>query len=158
MTWLKKLVILAYLVVLGFSYLQIVWFFGIPSFGGIILTPSAHPYVPPLSLVITKPSNVCNGWSVYFLDAHLGPFPIKIPVMHYFADGYELFNGRAIFTDNVIENVINYFHAMIDPKWVIVKSNKQCVAEVVAVVPAPLVILTFIALMIPIYYNHRRIW
>jgi hypothetical protein len=64
MSALRKAVVLIYLAFLGFSWLQLIWFFGYPSVGGFVLTPSAHPYIPPFSVVITKPSNECNGWAV----------------------------------------------------------------------------------------------
>lgn len=162
MTALRKAIVLIYLAFLGFSWLQLVWFFGYPSVGGFVLTPSAHPYIPPLSLLIVKPSNECNGWAIKLFEINWMGLKLYLPVVHYFAKvgpvTYEYFNYYVI-TNNVWDNVVNYFHRIIDPKWVGMQYNGPCVAEVVAVIPAPLVILIMaIALTTAIYYGAKRVW
>jgi len=162
MTALRKAVVLIYLAFLGFSWLQLTWFFGYPSVGGFVLTPSAHPYIPPLSLVVVKPSNVCNGWSVKLLDVNWLGFRLHLPIVHYFAKAgsvtYEYFNYYVL-TDNVWSNVVNYFYRLVDPKWVAMQYGGQCVAEVVAVIPAPIVIIIMaVALTTAIYYGGKRVW
>jgi hypothetical protein len=162
MNALRKAVVLIYLAFLGFSWLQLMWFFGYPSVGGFVLTPSAHPYIPPLSLVIVKPSNVCDGWAVKFIEASFAGVKVYLPVVHYFAKvgstTYEYFNYYVL-TDNVWDNIVNYFHRLVDPKWVAIQYNGQCVAEVVAVVPTPTVIVIMaIALTTTIFYAGKRIW
>lgn len=162
MTAWRKAVVLIYLAFLGFSWLQLVWFFGYPSVGGFVLTPSAHPYIPPLSVVVTKPSTECNGWAVKLVDVNWLGFRMYLPIVHYFARvgsvTYEYFNYYVI-TDKVWDNLANYFYRLIDPRWVAIQYNGQCVAEVVAVVPAPVVIVIMaVALSTSIYYGARRVW
>lgn len=162
MNALRKALVLIYLAFLGISWLQLVWFFGYPSIGGFVLTPSAHPYIPPLSIVITKPSNECNGWAVKLTEVSWLGFKLYTPVVHYFAkvghNTYEYFNYYVL-TDNIQENIANYFYRLLDPKWVAVQYNGQCVAEVIGVVPAPIVIIVMaVALTTAIYYAGKRIW
>jgi hypothetical protein len=85
-----------------------------------------------------------------------------LPIVHYFARvgsvTYEYFNYYVI-TDKVWDNLANYFYRLIDPRWVAIQYNGQCVAEVVAVVPAPVVIVIMaVALSTSIYYGARRVW
>jgi hypothetical protein len=162
MTALRKTLVIIYLAFLGFSWLQLMWFFGHPSVGGFVLTPSAHPYIPPLSLVVTKPSNVCDGWAVKLVEVSWMGFKLYMPVIHYFAKvgstTYEYFNYYVL-TDNVWNNVVNYFYRLVDPRWVAMQYNGQCTAEVVAVVPAPIVIIIMaVALTTAIYYGAKRVW
>jgi hypothetical protein len=162
MTAWRKAVVIIYLAFLGFSWLQLVWFFGYPSIGGFVLTPSAHPFIPPLSVVITKPSTECNGWAVKLVPVKWMGIDLYLPVVHYFAKvgsiTYEYFNYYVL-TDNVWENIKNYFYRIVDPYWVGVQYNGQCVAEVVAVIPTPIVIIIMaIALTTSIYYGSKRIW
>jgi len=162
MSALRKALVLIYLAFLGISWLQLVWFFGYPSIGGFVLTPSAHPYIPPLSVVITKPSNECNGWAVKLTEVSWLGIKLYMPIVHYFAkvghNTYEYFNYYVL-TDNVQENIVNYFYRLLDPKWVAMQYNGQCVAEVIGVVPAPIVIIVMaVALTTAIYYAGKRIW
>jgi len=162
MSALRKALVLIYLAFLGISWLQLVWFFGYPSIGGFVLTPSAHPYIPPLSVVITKPSNECNGWAVKLTEVSWLGIKLYMPIVHYFAkvghNTYEYFNYYVL-TDNVQENIVNYFYRLLDPKWVAMQYNGQCVAEVIGVVPAPIVIIIMaVALTTAIYYAGKRIW
>jgi hypothetical protein len=85
-----------------------------------------------------------------------------MPIVHYFAKvghtTYEYFNYYVL-TDNAQENIVNYFYRLLDPKWVAIQYNGQCVAEVIAVVPAPIVIIIMaVALTTAIYYAGKRIW
>ena len=87
---------------------------------------------------------------------------LYLPVVHYFAKvgqtTYEYFNYYVL-TDNVWDNLVNYFYRIIDPKWVGIQYTGQCVAEVVAVVPTPVIIMIMaIALTTTIYYAGKRIW
>jgi len=162
MSALRKAVVLIYLAFLGLSWLQLVWFFGYPSIGGFVLTPSAHPYIPPLSVVITKPSSECNGWAVKFTEVSWFGTKLYLPIVHYFAkvghNTYEYFNYYVL-TDNIQANIVNYFYRLLDPRWVALQYNGQCVAEVVTVVPTPIVIVIMaIALSTAIYYGGKRVW
>jgi hypothetical protein len=164
MTALRKALVIIYLSFLGLSWLQLIWFFGYPSVGGFVLTPSAHPYIPPFSVVITRPSAdmVCNGWAVKMVAVNWMGFKMHLPVVHYFArvghTTYEYFNYYMI-TDNVWNNLANYFYRIVDPKWVAMQYNGPCVADVVAVVPTPIVIIVMaVALTTTIYYRGKRVW
>jgi hypothetical protein len=162
MTAWRKAVVLIYLAFLGFSWLQLVWFFGYPSIGGFVLTPSAHPYIPPLSLIVVKPSDACNGWAVKLIEVSWMGMKLYLPVVHYFAKvgsvTYEYFNYYVL-TDNVRDNIVNYFYRIVDPKWVAMPYYGECVAEVVAVVPSPIVIIIMaVALTTAIYYKGKRVW
>ncbi|MEZ0319738.1 MAG: hypothetical protein ABWK05_07095 [Pyrobaculum sp.] len=141
------------------SYLSLGWLITGTGIGGIVLTPSAHPYVPPLSVIFTMPShNVCEGWSVYTIEASFFGWRIYVPVVHYFERGYEYANAFTLST-SPLDTMKNYIEALIWPKWVVMPAGeKRCVAKVIAVIPAPIVILTFTALYIPIYYGYRRVW
>jgi fumarate reductase subunit C len=85
-----------------------------------------------------------------------------MPIVHYFAkvghNTYEYFNYYVL-TDNTQENIVNYFYRLLDPRWVAIQYNGQCVAEVIGVVPAPIVIIIMaVALTTAIYYAGKRIW
>ena len=162
MTAWRKAVVIVYLALLGMSWLQLIWFFGYPSVGGFVLTPSAHPYIPPLSVVITKPSTECNGWAVKLTEVSWFGVKLYLPIVHYFSKvgsvTYEYFNYYML-TDNVWDNLKNYLYRLVDPKWVAIQYNGQCAAEVVAVIPTPIVIIIMaIALTTTIYYAGKRIW
>ena len=156
MEWLKKALVIFYIFLLGVSWLQLVWFFGYPSIGGFVLTPSAHPYIAPFSMVLTVPSNSCEGWSVKLVDAQFYGVRLSIPVVHYFQrvgnTVYETFNYY------VLGDVPGYFYALVSPKWVAVPYTGSCAARVVAVVPTPIVILSFLALTIKLWYKGKRVW
>lgn len=154
----RKLTVFVYLIFLGISWLQLTWFFGYPSVGGFVLTPSAHPYIPPLSLVITVPSEgTCEGWAVKLVKANFYGADIYLPVVHYFTKAgsltYEVFNYYPF------GDVVGYFRALLFPKWVATPYNGTCVAKVVFIIPAPVVILiTIIALTTRLYLGLKRIW
>lgn len=155
---MRKALVFFYLIILGFSYMSLAFFFGFFGGGGVVLTPSAHPYIPPLSVVIATPSDVCSGWSIYYMRARFLTVDVYVPIVHYFSNGYELANYFTLGT-SPIETLRNYVEALIQPKWVVMPmGNKKCVAQVIAVIPAPLVIISFSALFIPIYYKYRRVW
>jgi hypothetical protein len=87
---------------------------------------------------------------------------LHLPVVHYFAKvgstTYEYFNYYVV-TDNVWDNLMNYFYRLIEPRWVATQYNGQCIAEVVAVIPTPIIIVIMaIALTTAIYYKGKRIW
>jgi len=155
----RKTVVLIYLVFLGFSWVQFMWFFGVPTIGGFVLTPSAHPYIPPFSLVITKPNvGACEGWSVKLVNGQFFGMKVYLPVVHYFARvgsvTYEYFNYYV-----PSANLYDYVVRIIDPKWVAIPYSGKCVAEVVAVVPTPVVLfIMIVALVTKIYYRGRRVW
>jgi len=153
---LKKALVIFYIFLLGVSWLQLVWFFGYPSIGGFILTPSAHPYIPPLSMVLTVPDSTCEGWSVKLVDAQFFGLRLTIPVVHYF----QRFNGRVYESYNyyVLGDVAGYFRALLWPTWVSTPYSGTCAARVVAVVPTPVVVLSFLALTIKLWYKGRRVW
>ncbi|AAU25965.1 hypothetical protein TTSV1_gp15 [Thermoproteus tenax spherical virus 1] len=156
---LKKLLIIFYLIILGFSWLQLPWFFGITSVGGLVLTPSSYPYIPPLSLIVTVPTNTCEGWSVYFVNGTwLGLFEIHVPVVHYFSGRYEIFNMRASFGSSVLDNIKHYIEALIWPEMAAVPYNHSCAARVIFIIPSPIVLISFAALGYHIYYRFRRVW
>jgi hypothetical protein len=105
---------------------------------------------------------MCDGWAVKFIEASFAGVKVYLPVVHYFAKvgstTYEYFNYYVL-TDNVWNNIVNYFHRLVDPRWVAMQYNGQCAAEVVAVVPAPIVIIIMaIALTTTIFYAGKRIW
>jgi hypothetical protein len=112
--------------------------------------------------VITKPSTECNGWAVKLVEISWFGVKLYLPVVHYFARvgsaTYEYFNYYVI-SDNVWENLKNYFYRLVDPKWVAIQYHGQCVAEVVAVIPTPIVIIIMaVALTTTIFYRGKRIW
>ena len=153
----RKLAVFVYLILLGISWLQLTWFFGYPSVGGFVLTPSAHPYIPPLSLVITVPSNTCEGWAVKLVKANFYGVDMYLPVVHYFTKAgsitYEVFNYYQF------GDVVGYFRALLFPQWAAVPYNGTCVAKVVFIIPTAVVILiTIIALTTRLYLGLKRIW
>lgn len=155
----RKLVVLFYVAILGITWLQLLWFFGYPVVGGLILTPSAHPYLPPMTLIITVPANTCQGWSVKMVPAKWLGLDIYLPVVHYFEGGYEMANYFPL--DAGLPDVIfNYFKALISPYWVAIPAhNAKCVARVVAYVPGPLILAAMIvALTTKLWYGFRRVW
>jgi len=158
MLW-KKVIVFVYLFVLGISALQLSWFFVGYAPGGIVLTPSASPHIPPLSVIITVPTNMCSGWSVKIVPAKFLGYDIYIPVVHYFSDGYEMFNYYVLPTSFSIDAVVDYFRALFFPSWVAVKSNAVCTGKVLFWIPGQLVLgLMIVALWIKLYLGAKRIW
>jgi len=157
---MRKIVILFYLGIVGASYFQLLLFFGVPSPFGIILTPSDHPYIPPMSLVFLAPTDKCEGWSLYYQQGRLGPFTVSVPTIHYFSDGYMVYNSYII-TGDPIRDTINYFKALLWPNIVIVplKEMPACQERVIAQVPGYIVVaVMIIALTSKLYYKFRRVW
>lgn len=144
---------------LGFSYLQLGWFFGAPSFGGFVLTPSSYPYIPPLSFIVTVPSDTCNGWSIKLIPAYFFGAKVYIPDVHFFSNGYEFFNAYVI-GPNIWQNLYLYYLRLVDPVWEAIPAEGDiCVAHVVFFIPGPVVVaIMVLALWIKLYIYHRRVW
>lgn len=131
--------------------------------GGFVLTPSAHPYIPPLSLVVAIPGG-CDGWCVKLEKVRWLSYEIYVPIVHYFAEVngrlYEYYNYYTL-SDSVFDNVANYFYRLVYPKWVAMPLDdpNKLAARVVLVVPAPVVLFVMIvALATKLYYGGRRVW
>jgi len=156
----KKIVVFTYLFVLGISVLQLGWLFTGYAPGGIVLTPSASPYIPPFSVVLTVPSDKCEGWSVKIVEASFFGHRVYMPIVHYFTeDGYEMFNYYVLPTSFGINVIVDYFRALFFPSWVAVKSNAVCTARVLFWIPGPIVFVhMLVALWIKLYLGTRRIW
>jgi len=158
MLW-KKIVVFVYLFVLGISALQLSWFFVGYAPGGIVLTPSASPHIPPLSVIVTIHTDRCEGWSVKIVPAKFFGYDIYIPVVHYFSDGYEMFNYYVLPQSFSINAVIDYFRALVFPSWVAVRSNATCTGRVLFWIPGQFVLgLIIVALWIRLYLGTKRIW
>jgi len=127
-----------------------------------ILTPSAMPWYPPLSLVFLSPYFDGRGWGIKYIDTAVG---YKVPVMHYYtciADNYcieYIPNTKSAFGSNPIETLIRMTNALIPPYPPGVTTSESPDYGVLVAIPSwiyiPLLILAF---RYALYYKARRVW
>jgi hypothetical protein len=158
-----------YALIVELSVFQFALLFGHYAPIGVVLTASAMPYAPPLSVAFILPDapDEYTGWAVAFQDAQLFGVPVKIPIMHRFAVGanycYEdIPNARAVLplTGNPLDALMAQLQALLPP-WP--EAIRPCpyrpAFKVAFVIPAWIfIILMIFALRYKLYYGFRRVW
>ena len=173
MAWLRlarNFLIFVYALIVELSVFQFALLFGYYAPIGVVLTASAMPYAPPLSVAFILPEPPdpgYAGWAVAFQDAQLLGIPIRVPIMHRFAVGanycYEdIPNGKAVLplTGNPLDALIAQLIALLPPWPEAIRSCPYRPAFKVAfVIPAWIfIILMIFALRYKLYYGFRRVW
>jgi hypothetical protein len=167
----RNFLIFIYALIVELSVFQFALLFGYYAPIGVVLTASAMPYAPPLSVAFILPDAPgpgYAGWAVAFQDAYLpGGVPVKIPVMHRFTVGanycYEdIPNGKAVLplTGNPLDALVSQLAALLPPWPEVVRPCPYRPAfRVVFVMPAWIfAILMAFALRYRLYYGFRRVW
>jgi hypothetical protein len=174
MAWLRlgrNLLIFVYAMIVELSVFQFAFLFGFYAPIGVVLTASAMPYAPPMSVAIVLPEPPgpgYAGWAIALVDACLpGGVPVKVPVMHRFVVGpgycYEdIPNGKAVLplTGNPLDALLAQLEALIPP-WpeVIRPCPYRPAFKVAFVIPAWIfAMLMAFALRYRLYYGFRRVW
>jgi hypothetical protein len=156
-----------YALLVQLSIFQLGLLFGYYSPIGVVLTASAMPYAPPLSIVFILPQPPSGGgWAVAFQDAQFMSIPIKIPIIHYFyvssACTEVIYNAKAALSLNgdVLGNLLRQLEALLPPWPVYIRSCPYRPAYRVAfVIPSWIFIpLMIFALRYRLYYKFRRVW
>ncbi len=169
MALIRNILIFFYALIVQLSIFQFALMFGYYSPIGVVLTASAMPYAPPLSVVFIlpyQPSQGYNGWAVAFQDVQIAAIHIKIPIMHRFilsSTCYEdIPNTKAALNlySNPISNLLNQLLALLPPWPEMVRVCPYRPAyEVAFVFPAwAFVPLMIYALRYKLYYRFRRTW
>jgi hypothetical protein len=169
MALIRNILIFFYAIIVQLSVLQFALLFGYYSPIGVVLTASAMPYAPPLSVAFIlpyQPTQGYDGWAVAFSDAQIAGIPIKIPIMHRFilsSTCYEdIPNAKAVLNlySNPISNLINQLIALLPPWSEMIRVCPYRPAyEVAFVIPAwAFIPLMIYALRYKLYYRFRRVW
>jgi hypothetical protein len=171
--WLRRarnVLIFVYALIVELSAFQLALLLGHYAPIGVVLTASAMPYAPPMSVALVLPDAPgpgYAGWAVALQDAQLLGVPIKVPIMHRFAVGpdycYEdIPNGKAVLplAGDPIGALLAQLEALIPPWPEVVRPCPYRPALRVAfIIPAwaflPLMIF---ALRYRLYYGFRRVW
>lgn len=148
------------------SIIQYLWLAGTFAFGGLVLTPSAHPHIPPFSLVVAvplAPGEMCEGPCIYIAKANLAGFTVNLPVVHYFhywnGIWWETYNARAVMGVSPLETLYNYVRALVDPLYISAPTANRPIARVAFWVPGPLILLSwYFAARTVLYYRGRKVW
>jgi len=167
----RNLLIFVYALIVELSAFQFALLFGFYAPVGVVLTASAMPHAPPLSVAFILPDPPPEGyagWAVALQDAWLpGGIPVKIPIMHRFVVGsnycYEdIPNARAILplTGNPLDALMSQLEALLPPWPEAIRACPYRPAfRVALVIPAWIFALLMIfALRYRLYYGFRRVW
>jgi hypothetical protein len=166
---LRNVLVFFYAFIVQLSIFQFALLFGFYSPVGIVLTASAMPYAPPLSvafLLPEAPGPGYAGWAVALIDAQVAGIPVKVPVMHRFVISggcYEdIPNAKAILplTGNPIDVATSQLFALLPP-WpeAVRMCPYQPVYKVALMIPAWVFVpLMIFALRYKLYYRFRRVW
>ena len=168
MSLTRNILVFFYAFIVQLSIFQFALLFGHYSPIGIVLTASAMPYAPPLSIVFLTPEPAGgSSWAVAFQDAHFMAVPIKIPIVHYFIVSPSsctevIYNSKAVLRldGDVVGNLLNQLEALLPPWPVYMRTCPYTPAHRVAfIIPAWIFIpLMIFALRYKLYYRFRRIW
>jgi hypothetical protein len=167
---LRNVLVFFYAFIVQLSIFQLALLFGFYSPVGIVLTASAMPYAPPLSvafLLPEAPGPGYAGWAVALIDAQVASIPVKVPVMHRFITSsggcYEdIPNSKAVLplTGSPIDTVKSQLLALLPPWPEAVRPCPYLPAYKVAfIIPAWVFVpLMIFALRYKLYYKFRRVW
>ena len=168
MAALRNALVFLYAFLVQLSVFQMGLLFGYYSPIGVVLTASAMPYAPPLSVVFLLPEPPAGaGWAVAFQDAQFMGAPVKIPIVHYFIASPSsctevIYNSKAVLKldGDVLGNLLAQLEALLPPWPTYIRTCPYTpVYKVAFVIPAwvfmPLMIF---ALRYKLYYKFRRVW
>ncbi len=168
MRFIRNTLIFFYAFIVQLSVFQLALLFGYYSPIGVVLTASAMPYAPPLSIVFLVPEEPRGaGWAVALQDAQFFSIPVKIPIMHYFVvSPYSctevIYNAKAELRldGDVLGSMLRQLEALLPPWPTYVRSCPYTPAYKAAfVIPAWVFIpLMIFALRYKLYYKFRRVW
>jgi len=166
---LRNALVFFYALIVQLSIFQLGLLLGYYSPVGIVVTASAMPYAPPLSvafLLPEPPGSGYSGWAVAFADAQVAGIPVKIPIMHRFVISggcYEdIPNAKAALplTGNPIDAVASQILALLPP-WpeAVRPCPYQPAYRIAFIIPAwAFIPLMAFALRYRLYYRFRRVW
>jgi len=165
---LRNALVFFYAFLVQLSVLQFSLFFGYYSPVGIVLTASAMPYAPPLSVVFLLPEPPAGaGWAVAFQDAQFMGVPVKIPIVHYFIASPSsctevIYNSKAVLRPDgdVLGNLLAQLEALLPPWPASIRTCPYAPAYKAAfVIPTWVFVpLMIFALRYKLYYKFRRVW
>jgi len=168
MAVLRNLLVFFYAFIVQLSVFQLALLFGYYSPVGVVLTASATPYAPPLSIAFLLPEAPTGaGWAIAFQDAQFTGVPVKIPIMHYFVTSPSsctevIYNYKAVLTldGDILGNFLRQLEALLPPWPTYIRSCPYTPTyKVVFVIPAWVFIpLMIFALRYKLYYKFRRVW
>jgi hypothetical protein len=165
---IRSALIFFYAFIVQLSVFQFGLLFGYYSPIGVVLTASAMPYAPPLSVVFLLPEPPQGaGWAVAFQDAQVAGVPIKVPVVHYFIVSPSsctevIYNSKAVLRldGDVVGNLLAQLEALLPPWPIYIRSCPYVPTYKVAfIMPSYVFVLLMIfALRYKLYYKFRRVW
>jgi len=164
---LRNVLIFFYALTVQLSVFQFALLLGYYSPIGIVLTASAMPYAPPLSVAFILPEEPRGaGWAVALQDAQFFSVPVKIPIIHYFYVGSSctevIYNAKAMLRldGDILHNLADQLEALLPPWPVYIRSCPYPVAYRVAfIIPSwAFIPLMIYALRYKLYYRFRRVW
>jgi hypothetical protein len=167
MALIRNILIFFYALIVQLSVFQFALLFGYYSPIGVVLTASAMPYAPPLSVVFILPYPPQGaGWAVAFQDAQFMGIPIKIPVFHYFYVSSTctelIYNAKAVLRldGDILGNLINQLEALLPPWPVYIRACPYTpIYRVAFILPSwAFIPLMIYALRYKLYYRFRRVW
>jgi len=161
--WLIRNVFVFFIAVTVYgSVSQVLLLSGSYSPIAFVLTPSAMPWYPPLSLVIITPHFEGKGWGIKYIETEWG---YKVPEMHHFTCVTDTLcieyipNTKSRFGSNPIETLILMAEAFIPPYLPGISHSEWPNYGVLFVIPSwvylPMLILAF---RYALYYKGRRVW
>jgi len=165
---LRNVLIFFYALTVQLSVFQFALLLGYYSPIGIVLTASAMPYAPPLSIVFIlpdPPGSGYAGWAVALADAQISGIGIKIPIFHRFIVSdtclEDIPNSKAaLLYSSPVDNLISQAAALLPPWQETIRTCPYRPAFKAAfVIPAWAYIpLMIFALRYKLYYRFRRVW
>lgn len=165
---LRNALIFFYAFLVQLSIFQTSLLFGYYTPVGVVLTASAMPYAPPLSVMFIVPEEPRGpGWAVAFQDAQLMGVPVKIPIIHYFmisatSCAEVIYNAKAELRldGDVLGNLVRQFEALLPPWPTHVRTCPYTPTYKVAfVIPSYVFVpLMIYALRYKLYYRFKRVW
>jgi len=164
---LRNLLVFFYAFLVQLSVFQLGLLFGYYSPVGVVLTASAMPYAPPLSVAFILPEPPQGaGWAVALQDAQFFSIPIKIPIIHYFYVGNGctevIYNSKAVLKldGNILGNILRQLEALLPPWPTYIRTCPYPTTYRVAfIIPSWVFIpLMIFALRYKLYYRFRRVW
>ena len=167
MAVLRNVLIFFYAFLVQLSVFQLALLFGYYSPVGVVLTASAMPYAPPLSVAFLLPEPPQGaGWAVALQDAQFFGVGIKIPIIHYFYVSSTctevIYNSKAVvrLDGDVLGNIARQLEALPPPWPVYIRACPYPVAYRVAfIIPSwAFIPLMIYALRYKLYYRFRRVW
>jgi len=164
---LRNALIFFYALIVQLSIFQFALLLGYYSPVGVVLTASAMPYAPPLSvafLLPEPPGPGYSGWAVALQDAQFFSVLVKMPIVHYFYVSSTctevIYNAKATLGGDVLSNLLRQLEALLPPWPTYVRACPyKPVYRVAFIIPAWVFVpLMIFALRYKLYHRFRRVW